>query len=311
MLGMVEFPDAWAGWLPFAIAAVGGRRFDVVLASSPPYSAALAGAALASLCHSTLVLDYRDPWVDVLTHIEATAAQKRMLLAHRLAEGACLAGADAVLCATPSIQRMMIQRCEAPALLLTNGLDRSPPPADDSRTDLVYAGSLAYGRTLTPILLALASLPESSNTPGLRLHYAGPHSAMALQQAEAAGVPDRLVDHGLLSVADAHDLHAQARAAVAISAPGYEYAIPGKVFDVLGAGTPLLVLARNDADVAAFTRDNGLGWAHDHDDVAGLAQTLSAIEAGERPAMSGLADLDAGRQMTWLDGVLRGLVQGR
>ncbi len=305
---MLEFPDPWAGWLPFALAAAGGRSFDIVVASSPPYSAVLAGTALASLCNAKLVLDYRDPWVDVLAHISATPAQRRLLPVHRLAEEACLGKAATVLCATPTIQRMVGQRCSTPALLLTNGLDVTPPTDVGARSDLVYAGSLAYGRSLTPIFSAMAALEPPTKSEPLRLHYAGPHSAMAREQAAAAGVAERLVDHGILSVAAAHALHRRARAAVAISSPGYEYAIPGKAFDVLGAGTPLLVLARTDADVAAWCRSGGLGWDHDHHDVSGLTATLAAIEAGERPPMQGLAALEAGHQMAWLDGVLRDLL---
>ena len=66
-LQRVEFPDEYIGWLPLAVAQLRGRRFDVVLATLPPPTVALIGALAAKLCGAKLVLDYRDPWTEVMT----------------------------------------------------------------------------------------------------------------------------------------------------------------------------------------------------------------------------------------------------
>jgi glycosyltransferase involved in cell wall biosynthesis len=308
LLDRFDFPDEVAGWRPFAKAAVRGRRFDVVLGSLPPISSGPLAAELARLTGARLVLDYRDPW----TELRALWDSPRDLDRHRRLEDACLAQAALVIAVTPTLCRWLHQRSGRPVELVTNGFDapvypQFAPPVLPAR--LVYAGSLAYGRDLKPLLRAMALLRLDDNPSELQLIYAGTEGAGLLAQARELGVADAVTDVGEQTSAAALALLDGALAGVVVVSPDFQYAYPGKVFEILGRARPLLVLAPQGCDAAELTIHHGVGWSHAPEDVAGLAATLRRALAGEMPEPRDLETLSAPRVMARLVDLLRGLVR--
>lgn len=55
--------------------------------------------------------------------------------------------------------------------------------------------------------------------------------------------------------------------------PDYDRQIPGKVFQYLGRGKPLLGIMR-DTEAAQVLRLSGLGWVFEHSNIAGTAAAL-------------------------------------
>jgi hypothetical protein len=66
LANVVCFPDAKAGWFPFAFEQGGEviqrEHPDVILATAPPFTALMVGAALKRYSGLPLVADFRDPW---------------------------------------------------------------------------------------------------------------------------------------------------------------------------------------------------------------------------------------------------------
>jgi len=327
-LRLTEFPDAYRGWQPLARAAVRGRRFDVVLGTMPPFTIALLARDLAPTCGAKLVLDYRDPWSDLLdpqgVYRSDDPVDAPTHARHQEVEDACLRQADLVLAVTPTIQRLLQARTRRPVEMVTNGfqiaqagggirpdppatqISGGAPPHDPLR--LFYAGSLAYGRSLQPLLAALALL-RAEVTPGqVRLAVAGKQGADVLRQAAALGVGEYVEDLGELASAQVQALTATAGAGVVVVSDRTAYGYPGKIFEILGAGAPVLLLARADCDAATLVHDHHLGWSHESHDVAGLAHTVRAILAGERPVPRDLDALSADVVMRDLERHLRALL---
>ena len=100
-------------------------------------------------------------------------------------------------------------------------------------------------------------------------------------------------------------LFRSALAAVVVVTPRYEYMLPGKLFDVVASGTPILLVAPADADVTTICRDHGLGWQHVPGDVDGIAASLQQALAGARPVPVGLEALRTDRVMDTVDRELR------
>ncbi len=312
-LSALEFPDAFIGWLPFAVAAMRGRRFDVVLATLPPRSVALVGAAVAKVTGARLVLDYRDPWSELLTadgsygEPRAVPAWERAL--HRQTEDATLRQAALTLTVTPTIQRWLSKRTSGEVVLLPNGLDAMPPQPPPSRTSplrLVYAGSLAYERSLEPLLQSMADLRPRWDATRLRLVYAGPHGADLLRAAAAFGVADAVDDMGALPSAQARALYVGAAAGVVSVSARTSYSYPGKLFEILAAGCPIWLGGPSDCDAAVLVRQLGAGTCDDGSDRAAAAARLHALLEAEPAPLSpaGLAEWQAGRQVATLDALL-------
>ncbi len=316
-LSALEFPDAFIGWLPFAVAAMRGRRFDVVLATLPPRSVALVGAAVAKVTGARLVLDYRDPWSELLTadgsygESRAVPAWERTL--HRRTEDAVLRQAALTLAVTPTIQRWLSARTSGEVVLLPNGLDAMPPEPPPPRTwplRLVYAGSLAYERSLDPLLQAMADLRPHWDAASLRLLYAGPHGADLRRTAVAHGVADAVEDLGALPWAEARALYVGAAAGVVSVSARTGYSYPGKLFEILAAGCPIWLSGPNDCDAATLVLQLGAGTCDDGRDRETTAARLRALLHREPAPLSrqGLADWQAARQIETLDALLSRVV---
>ncbi len=303
-LAPFEDPDEFEGWRHFALAAVRKRRFDVVLTTVPPPSSLALAADLAARVGGKLVLDYRDPW----SELSAPAQRSR----HQRAEDQVLARADLVVGVTPTICAMLASRTRAPVELVTNGFDAPVyaafGAAESGPMRLVYAGSLAYGRDLEPLVRALAALRPQVSAQQLRIEYAGPHGAGLIAQAHRHGVADAVTDHGELPAARANGLLRGAMAGVVVVSTGFAYAYPGKIFEILGQARPILALAPADSDTAQLVTTQGLGWSHAPDDLNGLVRTLRAGLDGALPQPVDIRSLHADHVFARYEGLVRGLI---
>jgi hypothetical protein len=138
----------------------------------------------------------------------------------------------------------------------------------------------------------------------LELVYAGTDGAQVLAHAARLGLGGRVRDVGYIPARASDAMVRNALAAVVLVTPRYEYMLPGKLFEIVAAGTPLLLVAPADADVTTICRKHGLGWQHVPADVDGIVASLKLALAGHVPAP---VDLEALRTDHVLDNVDRGL----
>ena len=311
----IEFPDEFAGWQPLALRAVAGQRFDVVLGSMPPFSDAVVAHAIARRCGARLVLDYRDPWSEVLSedasYGESRAYSKTELQRHRALENRLLREADLVLGVSPRICTWLQARTPVPVQLLPNGLDAPPPAAAPPRTlplRLIYAGSLAYDRSLDSLLAALAALRAEFPPQALRLVYAGPHGAQLQKAAQEQGVLDYVDDLGVLPRGKVLALYQGAAAGIAAVSARMHYCYPGKLFEILGAGCRVLMCGPPGADALELVRTLGVGETDDGSGVQASMQAVRNLLLAPPTPLQGLEGWVASEQMARLDGMLRELL---
>ena len=312
-LDHVEFPDQFAGWLAPALLAVQGQRFDVVLASAPPQTALVLGALVAAQSGAQLVLDYRDPWLEVMSPDgqyglnRAFGPVERRL--HRWLEDRVLADAQLVLGVTPRICSWLAARTAAPVHFLPNSVDALPPnplPPRDRPLRLVYAGSLAYERSLDSVLDAMLALRPTLGPDALRLVYAGPHSAMLQASANAKGMLDQVEVLGEVGHAQALALYHGAAAGIVSVSARTDYSYPGKLFEIVAAGCPILLLGPAQSEAAKLVASLGVGVADDGSDPAQSAATLQALLDAPPAQPPDLRSWQAPAHLDQLDALLRG-----
>jgi glycosyltransferase involved in cell wall biosynthesis len=307
-LASLEFPDELEGWIRPAVAALRGRSFDLVLASLPAFSAAIAGRRIAESCGAPLVLDYRDPWTDILER-RPVGERRRWIGRHRRAERRCLARASLLVAATPTIARWLARRTARPIEVVVTGFEPAARPwtrparAPGEPRRIVYAGSLGYGRTLEPLLAAMAAA-RGGPAARLELDCVGADAPRVAAWAERAGVRGRVRLLGPRGHRETSERTRAADAAVVLVSPDWSYALPGKLFEILREGTPLLLIAPRGCDAEALVRRHGLGWSHPAEDVAGIAESLGELCEGRLPERRDVAALTTASTMARLERAL-------
>ena len=301
----VEFPDRWVGWKPFALSAARGLRFDAILATLPPYSPALIAREISRRQGAIFALDYRDPWTEAPRSDWDPALYAHLIDRHRRVEDACLRDADLLLATSPTIGRWLAPRAGIEPVFAPNSFDdRDASPRARSKT-LVYTGTLAYGRSLAPVLAAMAQLSKDPAGASLELAYAGTEGRQVVAEAARFGMSARVRNLGYVPARESDALAKDALAAIVVVTPRYEYMLPGKLFEIVASGTPLLLIAPDDADVAAICRQYRLGWHHVPEDVDGIANSLRRALAGEVPVPSGVEALGTEHVIDTVDRELR------
>lgn len=301
-----EFPDRWIGWRNPGLNAVRGLSFDAVLATTPPYSSVVIAREVASSCGATLVLDYRDPWLEAPRHDADPKPFQRHHLEHQALEDAALAEAGLVIGSSRTICRTLTARGAARSLYIPNTVDiKTAPVQDIERHNIVYIGSLAYGRSLLPILRGMKRCSAFRGAGSLRLTYAGGDGPRAIAEARTENLENFLDVRGLLSQKQARDLVAHSQVAVLLTTPGYEYNIPGKLSEYLALGTPLLLVAPQDGEMAEIFREHTLGRHFTPDDSQGIAEFLHEALNGPllRPQVP--KEFESDHIMARLDSTLR------
>jgi glycosyltransferase involved in cell wall biosynthesis len=289
-----RFPDAHLGWLPFALAASRRVAYNVAYSSSGPFTSHLVGLLLKKSTNRPWIAELRDGWYRWNRSIFPDYPIWRDRLERRL-EAAALKNADRVILVTDRMANAF--RCQynhdlPPGHFTTvpNGFDRlqfseSPAylPVNDG-FDVLHAGALYYGRGLTALLEAarcvVHAVPAFAQKFSLTL--LGTLDSAARAELASSGLAERIRYKGQLD----HASTIQAmRAAdllllVANTTPGAEATVPGKLFEYMAVGRPVLAIAPPESSTAEVLKQTGGGWLAPSGDPAAIACVLQkAFEA--------------------------------
>jgi glycosyltransferase involved in cell wall biosynthesis len=272
-----RFPDAHLGWAPHAIAAGARLQHDVLYSSSGPFTSHLVGLALQRITRKPWVAELRDGWYRWNRAIFPDYPAWRGPLERRF-EAAVIRNAQRVVLVSERMADAF--RCQYSDLprdhfgVVSNGFDpaqftASSTAATQAGFNVVHAGALYYGRSLSTFLQAAARVvdtdPQFAST--FRLTLLGSLDAAALAELARHPLADRVTYRGYVD-------HAASLAAmrgadllllIANTTAGAEATVPGKLFEYLAVGRPILAIApsanSSTGDVLAQTRGGRLAEA--------------------------------------------------
>lgn len=281
------------GWIRSAERACStftANDVDVILATGMPFAAFKLAKRLSDRLHRPYVLDYRDPWTGN-PHRDRPAGPAVIREEARL-----LADCAGVTIVSPSWGEAM-DRCFGlgPKLhVISNGYDPEDltgiKPHNFGHFAIVYTGTFyPPKRVISPVLAALKRLKETMHGKDgeWRFHYYGGHSNHVRGEAERFGVTEQVVLHGNVSRAEALAAVKGAGVAVVITSVAEEATLEekgimtGKVFEPLGLGTPILLVAPPGSDVEILTEITGLARRFTGSDVTGIASFLAETISGQ------------------------------
>ena len=264
----VMLPDSYAGWSARAgrVAARRLARGDVaaVLSTSPPDSVHLAAGPLARRFGLPWVADFRDTWVGLQYRRTPTTwheARQREL------EARVLRGADLVLTVTRAHERALEQDAATRprrVVHLPNGYEPDASPAGAAHPDpehftMVFTGMLSITPDAETLFEALHQLfarrPEARRR--IRVRIAGPVEAEYEDRAVALGLKGIVQWAGQVAHAQARALQRGADLLLLWRPRAYHDCLPGKVYEYLDAGRPLLAMVEPGDELAQLVQRGG------------------------------------------------------
>ena len=284
--------DPGIGWIRPVLEACAKFRagdFDVILASGSPFPAFDAACQLGRRLGARVVLDYRDLW-SLAPHARQRAPARIVR-----AERDLLGQAAGVFAVSSGMARCMENEFGhvGKFSVITNGFDPDEfhgiAPTHFTQPTIVYAGTFYPPlRVIHPILDAIGKVNRSGlpNGKEIRLLYLGPDSGHVLEAAEARDAL-RWVDVG--GSVPRPEVYAALKGSLAAavitsvkenSSPTVDSILTGKLFEAMGAGARVLLVAPPDTEVARVVAQTKAGRSFAGADVAGMAKWLREIACG-------------------------------
>jgi glycosyltransferase involved in cell wall biosynthesis len=287
--------DMHIGWIKEAERACSNlspKDVDVILASGSPFVAFQLAKTLSDRLRRPYVLDYRDPW----TKSRFLDRPPRPETIRE--EAGLLQDCSAVTIASPSWGEDLDQRYGVgeKVHVVTNGYDpdemAAVKPYDFGHCAIVYTGTFYHPKIIiSPFLAVLKCLKESSNEANNKwyFHYYGVQEDYVRRQAAAYGLTDRIVLHGRVPRRDALSAVKGASLALVISSiheqsqPIDKGIIPGKIFEAIGLGTPVLLISPFGSDARVLAAPTGLVKSFTGAETQGMVSFLSEVVGGQVP----------------------------
>ena len=260
-------PDHCIGWLPFAYfkakKLIADEQIDVIYTTSAPYTAHLIGYFLKGRTGKPWVADFRDEWTQNPFREPLFSWQRNVDL---WLEQRVLSSADHVITVTEPYRAQMSSLLR-PALrgkfaTITNGFD-----ADDFKTccssvaekfNIAYSGVFYGAQQPTHFLSALENLVNHGKIPLDRIEivFAGPARTWRPTTLSEVSPLNKVIKlTGYISHHEAiHYLMNSDVLMLIVSRLRGKGNIPGKTFEYIASGKPILALVPRDGAAAELLR---------------------------------------------------------
>ena len=285
-------PDPRVSWVRPSVRYLKGylkeHPVDAVVTTGPPQSMHLIGLGLKKALGLKWIADFRDPWTEMFyyKHLELGRRADRR---HHELERQVLDWADTVIAVTPYVRDDFAARTQTPVALITNGFDEDDfagvrPAVHEGKFTIVHTGLFAADGNPLNLwdVLAEKCVNDPEFASKLQIRLAGKTDSEVTEAIRARGLGDNLVDLGYLP----HDevVAEQMGADILIlplrREPEYAKVLPGKIFEYLAAGRPVLGIGQEDGAAAEVLRDSGAGEMFGWDRRDGLKEFICGAHDG-------------------------------
>lgn len=276
--GNLFIPDPRVSWVRgsvrFLKKYLREHPVDAVVTTGPPQSMHLIGRGLKRSLGMPWIADFRDPWTRMFYYKHLCLSKFADRKHHRLEQGV-LDEADLVLAVSPPVRDDFQAQTGTPVHLITNGYDeddfpvREPGSRKDGKFRIVHTGLFAADGNPLKLWDALARRcrEDEDFAQRLEIRLAGKTDAPVLEAIRERGLGAQLVDLGYLP--HSRVVQEQQDADLLIlplrHEPEYAKVLPGKIFEYIASGRPVLGIGQEDGAAAAILRDSGAGRMYDWD----------------------------------------------
>jgi glycosyltransferase involved in cell wall biosynthesis len=269
--GNFFIPDARKFWIrpsvKFLSQQLAQKPVDLIVSTGPPHSMHMIAYGVAKKTGIPWIADFRDPWtgIDFYDKLRLTSWADRI---HHRKERRVLLNATAVVSVSPYCIRHLEELSGRRVHLITNGYDEKDfsenVEPDKSSFSITHIGSINPDRNPPALWHALEELlhEDIPFRNAFRLNIIGPidRSVSALLETHPLisarmQVTDWIEHHEAIRVMR----KAQVLLLLLNDTPNTRGLLPGKLFEYLGAGRPIICIGAEDGDAAELIRSSSSG----------------------------------------------------
>lgn len=269
---------------------------DFIITTGTPHSVHLIGKSIKKqFPNIPWLADLRDPWanLDMLDqfYTSAWAKNRQLKLEHKV-----LTMANVVTTVSPTWAKELQAKTETPVHCITNGYDSEDFKDYNSNVvnnDFVisHVGIINSYRNPEPLWLALEELcnEEPGFADKLKLQIIGiTDSGLGKSLDKFPQLKERTSVTGYISHEKVIKKYQSSACLLLLlnNTKNSNGHIPGKFFEYLASGKPVLAIAPVDSDVAGIIRDNDAGFACSFDDKAGIRKRIKELFLSSKDALN-------------------------
>lgn len=280
-------PDARVAWLLTAVKKglelVKEHDIQAIYSSSPPYTCALIARRIKQRTGLPWVAGFRDPWTEFLTTPDRWFLPAMI---DKSLERSVFAEADLIECAWEGIiddaMRKYPKLHRSKFHHVPNGFDSSDfpvvPYVRNDRFTITYTGSMYGRRTPRAFLAALDVLSGQGliDPSDIRLRFVGRfgdevHTMLNLSQFAPSIEIVGYVPH---EESIGYVMSSEASLLIVDDTKESAEIVPGKVYEYLGVGRPIIALAPRNSAIERLLQETNAGLSAPQSDVDRIAEIL-------------------------------------
>ncbi len=275
--GNLFIPDARKFWVKpsvkFLKKYITDNQIETVISTGPPHSMHLIALQLKKELNIKWIADFRDPWTKIdyyhLLKIGKIADKK-----HRKLEQLVIRSADTVLTVSQSWGKDLEQLGGKKVKIITNGYDASDfknsPNQVDDEFSIVHIGTIHKERNPHNLWMVLQDLlkEESDLQSKLKIKLIGKVDFSVIEEMGAHGLEQFSERISYVQHSDIPKQMMRSRVLLLLISrfTGSSGMIPGKVFEYLASGRPILMLGNTQGDTARLIREKRVGEVCEYED---------------------------------------------
>jgi colanic acid biosynthesis glycosyl transferase WcaI len=277
----------YLSYLALAVPRALSHRADVVLAMTDPPVAGIAGSFIARMTGRPFVYNIRDLYPDMAVEGQIVKENSWTGRWERMHRGALTRAARVIVLGEDMRERILSKGVSPDRVRVVRdgaSLPESMPSPGDAVVQeircgfpfvVLHAGNLGFYGAWSTLLEAARILRQD----GVGLVFVGEGANRAALEREASGLsnvrflpfrPPEQIPHVMM----AGDLHL-----VTIRRGLEGVVVPSKLYSILAAGRPVLVVASERTDAARIAGEARCGWIADPDDPESLAAGIRALRS--------------------------------
>lgn len=276
-------PDARCLWISpsvkFLKNYLSNHPVDAILTAGPPHTDTVIGEKLAKALNIPWFAFFKDPWTQV-DYYKMFPIGYRADKKHRIMEQAVFKTASKIGIASPTwakdLERIGAKNVETIYFGYDEDDFKNLKDTPQKHFSIVHAGLMGFDRSPEVLLEVLSDLKNENPAFGkvLKIKLAGLVDFSIKQKIEALGLTENAEMPGNIPRREA--LNELINASILLlplnKAENAKGRLPGKLFELLRAGKPILCLGPKNSDAAQIIQESRAGVTFGYDDYNKLKQ---------------------------------------